>query len=198
MSANLRPILFQGLRSIAVIAACSMAMQAQAPKGWFVAGSKPTAYETGIDVLAAYNGHPSAYLQANVPIVDGFGTLMQDFRPDHYLGKRVRFRAFLKTKTDRAPNWAGLWMRVDRAGKPVAFDNMHDRPVTGTTNWQQYDIVLDVPQDATSISLGVLLNGSGEVWLNGAKFEAVGANVLPTNGDVVQKPDEPINLDFEQ
>lgn len=196
MSANLQPILFRGFRWIAVLAACSIAMHAQSPKGWLLAGSKPTAYESGIDVLATYNGHTSAYLKAGVPVVSGFGTLMQDFRADHYLGKKVRFRAFLKT--DRAQKWAGLWMRVDRTGKPVAFDNMHDRPVTGTTNWKQYDIVLDVPQDATSISLGVLLVGSGEVWLNGAKFEAVGPNVLPTNGDVVQKPDEPTNLDFEQ
>ena len=58
MSANLQPILFRGFGWIAVLAACSAATHAQLPKGWFLAGGKPTAYESGIDVLAAYNGHP--------------------------------------------------------------------------------------------------------------------------------------------
>src|SRR5450631_487339 len=42
----------------------------------------------------------------------GFGTLMQDFRADHYQGKRVRFSAFVKTEA--AQDWAGQWKRVDK------------------------------------------------------------------------------------
>jgi hypothetical protein len=88
-------------------------------------------------------------------------------------------------------------MRVDKESKKLAFDNMHDRPIKGSTDWKRYDVVLEVPQDATGIFFGVLLSGSGTVWLNGAKFEIVGPNVLTTDGDAVQKPDEPMNLDFE-
>ena len=146
--------------------------------------------------MAAYNGHPSAYLKAKSPVVQGFGTLMQNFRADHYLGKRVRFSAFVKT--EGAQDWAGLWMRVDKGSKQVAFDNMQNRPIKGTTNWQKYDVVLNVPQDATGIFFGVLLSGSGTAWLNDAKFEAVGPTVLTTNGDMIQEPDEPTNLDFEK
>ena len=170
MSANLQPILFRGFRWIAVLSAFSVAMHAQSPKGWLLAGSKPTAYESGIDVLAAYNGHPSAYLKADVPVVSGFGTLMQDFRADHYLGKKVRFRAFLKT--DRAQFWAGLWMRVDSSGKTVAFDNMHDRPVTGTTNWKQYDIVLDVPLSHDAGRTNAQVVGT-KVYTNTARIRGV-------------------------
>ena len=192
-----RRLVMRAFRTMAVLAACSAMSQAAAPKGWVVAGSKPTSYKSGLDDMAGFQGHPSAYLKSNVAAVAGFGTLMQDFRADHYLGKRVRFRALVKTES--VQSWAGLWMRVDGVAKPgVAFDNMHDRPIIGTTGWKQYDVVLDVPQDATSISLGVLLVGSGEVWLNSVKFEIVGPIVLPTNGDVVQKPEEPTNLDFEQ
>ena len=86
---------------------------------------------------------------------------MQNVQADHYLGKRVRFSAFVKT--ERAQEWAGLWMRVDKGTQTAAFDNMHDRPITASTNWQKYDVVLDVPEDATGISFGVLLSGSGEV-----------------------------------
>jgi len=97
MSHKGRPAL-TGLRILALLAACSVALQAAPPKGWFVAGSKSTEYESGIDTLATFNGHPSAYLKAKVPSVEGFGTLMQDFRADHYVGKRVRFSAFVKTE----------------------------------------------------------------------------------------------------
>jgi hypothetical protein len=77
-------------------------------------------------------------------------------------------------------------MRVDKESKKLAFDNMHDRPIKGSTDWKRYDVVLEVPQDATGIFFGVLLSGSGTVWLNGAKFEIVGPNVLTTDGDAVQ------------
>jgi hypothetical protein len=74
---------------------------------------------------------------------------------------------------------------------------MQNRPIKGTASWQKYDVVLDVPQDATGIFFGVLLSGSGTVWLSDTKFEVVGPTVL-TTGAQVQKADEPTNLDFEK
>jgi hypothetical protein len=106
---------------------------------------------------------------------------MQDFRADQYRGKRVRLSA--SVKTEDVQQWAGLWMRVDKVsgGEPLAFDNMQDRPIQGTVEWHNYDVVLDVRQEATGIFFGVLLTGSGKVWLNGLQFEAVGQDV-PTTG----------------
>jgi len=192
MATRIYPTLVSGLTTLVVLGAWSITLQAQAPKGWYVAGSKPADYETGIDASGAYNGHPSAFLKAKKPVVEGFGTLMQDFSAGHYAGKRVRFSAFLKT--EGALDWAGLWMRVDKGSEQVAFDNMQNRSIKGTTNWQRYEVVLDVPQDATGIFFGVLLGGSGEVWLNDAKFETVDKTV-PTTGRA-QRPEEPTNLDF--
>src|SRR5260370_1977613 len=106
MLSHSRPAWTRGLKIIVLLATCSIALQAAAPKGWFVAGSRPSEYESGIDELAAYNGHPSAYLKAKSPVVQGIGTLMQNFRADHYLGKRGRFSAFVKT--ERTREWAGL------------------------------------------------------------------------------------------
>lgn len=194
MSHKGRPAL-TGVRILALLAASSLALQAAAPRGWYIAGSKPTEYESGIDTLATFNGHPSAYLKAKVPNVEGFGTLMQDFRADHYTGKRVRFSAFVKT--ERAQDWAGLWMRIDNGSQQLAFDNMQDRSIKGTTDWKRYDVVLDVPQNATGIFFGVLLSGTGMVWLSDAKFEIVGPDVPTTNGAVRLKPDEPVNLVFQ-
>ncbi len=183
------------LRILALLAACSLALQAAPPKGWYVAGSKPAEYDSGIDTQTTFDGHPSAYLKAKVPGVEGFGTLMQDFRADHYAGKRVRFSAFVKT--EGAQDWAGLWMRIDKGSQLLAFDNMQDRSIKGTTEWKKYDVVLDVPQNASGIFFGVLLNGTGTVWLSNAEFEIVGPDVPATNGAGRLKPDEPANLDFQ-
>jgi hypothetical protein len=171
-------------------------LQATPPKGWFIAGSNPGQYESGIDSTAVHNFRPSAYLKSTDPVVHGFGTLMQDFRAEHYLGKRIRFTAIVKTRD--AEDWAGLWMRIDKDGRMLAFDNMQDRPIKGTSEWRRYEVVLDVPEDASGIFFGVLLSGTGEVWLNDARIEVVGADVKPTSVAVHQLPEEPVNLDFRE
>jgi hypothetical protein len=186
----------RGLMTFVLFAACSIALEAAAPKGWFVAGSRPADYESGIDVSAVHNYRPSAYLKSTTPVIHGFGTLMQQFNADHYLGKRVRFSALVKT--EEAQDWAGLWMRVDKGPKMLVFDNMENRPIRGTSDWRRYDVVLDVPQEATGIFFGVLLSGSGEVWLNDARIGVVGADVLPTGGEIRPARDEPTNLDFRE
>jgi hypothetical protein len=53
---------------------------------------------------------------------------------------------------------AGLWMRVDYYDVVLAFDNMQNRGVK-TKDWAKYEIVLFVPEEATSISYGTLLDG---------------------------------------
>lgn len=184
------------MSGVFLLTVCTVTLHAAVPKGWYVRGSKPIEYEAGIDALATHDSRPSAFLRSKQPVVHGFGTLMQDFRADRYLGKRVRFSAFVKS--DDARDWAGLWMRVDKGRKQLAFDNMHDRPIKGTTDWRRYEVVLDVPQDATGIFFGVLLSGAASIWINDVKFEVVGPIVLPSDGDQLLTPDEPTNLDFEE
>lgn len=191
-----RPYFSTAFGSILIVVFAVVA-QATAPKGWFVAGSKPESYESGLDPSTPHLDHASAYLRAKSASVEGFGTLMQDFRADHYLGKRVRFSAFVKTAD--AKNWAGLWMRVDKGEKSVAFDNMQDRPMRGNTDWEKCEVVLDVPSDATGVFLGVLLAGGGEVWINDAKIEVVGGEVPITgSAQTHTMTDEPENLDFRE
>jgi len=179
---------------IRLVAQTPTASREGVPKGWFMAGTKPAEYESIVDTRTAYNGHPSASLKAKGPTTEGFGTLMQDFRADRYLGKRVRLSAFVKS--EGVQKWAGLWMRVDKDQQILAFDNMQSRPIKGTTNWQQYDVVLDVPQSATGIFLGILLEGQGTVWLSAAKLNVVGTDVSTTSG--TRLADGPVNLSFEE
>jgi len=163
-----------------------------------MAGSKPADYETAVDAQTVYNGKPSAYLKSKKPAIEGFGTLMQNFKADQYLGKRVRFNAFVKS--DGLQDWSGLWMRIDGAdNKLLAFDNMMDRPIKGTTAWQNYEVVLDVPDSASGIFFGILLSGTGAVWINSSDFQIVPTTIPVTGGKSgAASTDGPRNLDFQK
>ena len=178
------------------LVACAVLVGATVLGGWFLAGTKPAEYWVGVDPDQLYQGHDCAFLKSKTQSVDGFGTLMQSIRAEQYKGKRVRFSGVVKSQG--VVSWASLWMRVDQGRDMVAFDNMQDRPVKGTTDWQRYDVVLDVPPDSTGISFGILLDGAGEVWLSSTKFDVVGADVPVTGGVDKKRPDNPVNLDFTE
>lgn len=109
-------------------------------------------------------------------------------------------------KTKDVHEWCGLWFRVDEKGakRSLGFDNMKngkkDRSVTGTTDWTNYEIVLDVPPSASNLLYGVLLSGTGQIWFSGIRFDVVNDSV-PTTG-IEKQPfmpnKEPVNLNFEK
>lgn len=178
------------------------------PTGWFKAGDMKNSYEMGIDKGAGQNGDNAATIKSIDPKIDGFGTLMQDFQPGKYLDKRIRLTGLLKTKD--VSNWAGLWVRIDTktSVKAVVFDNMLngkiDRSVKGTTNWKKYEIILDVPSNASNIALGALLAGTGQIWFDDLNFEIVTTDIPTTGIEEETKAStrmssriEPVNLDFE-
>src|SRR5262245_60180297 len=103
------------------------------PEGWFKSGSSPDDYEASIDHSNRLHGKPSCYIKSrNSP--RGFCTLMQMFKADSYIGKRVKLMG--NAKSERLEQWAGFWMRVDGPeSKRLKLDNMWDRSIKGTTGW---------------------------------------------------------------
>lgn len=167
------------------------------PQGWHLAGNRPQSYIASADQVNPRNGLSSALLQSRPgPSPNGFGTLMQTMEVGRHAGKRLRMKADVRTES--VIRWAGLWMRVDAENdRTLTFDNMGDRPIVGTRDWRTYEVVLDVPPEGETISFGVLLAGSGKVWLDNVQFEEVDSSV-PTTGDRVSSAQrEPSNLDFE-
>ncbi len=168
------------------------------PDGWGRAGDKPGSYFMGMDKGAGKEGNKVATIKSIDKLIDGFGTIMQSFTPEKYLGKRIKMTGYLKTKDVK--DWAGFWLRVDgeKGENSLAFDNMKngktDRAVRGTTNWKQYEIVLDVSEKATNISFGALLSGTGQVWFDKIDFEIV-SHSIPTTGEE-DRFSAPRNLNF--
>ena len=168
----------------------------QTPPGWHVAGSNRTAYVAGIDPDVARADGQSGYLKSKASEINGFGTLMQSIGADRYAGRRIRLSCWLKTED--VSDWAGLWARVDQlgTGRPLAFDNMEDRAIKGTTDWTECVVVLDVGERASGIAFGVLLGGTGTVWIDEMKFSVVDETVPLTAHSLFVA--EPQNLGFNQ
>jgi hypothetical protein len=149
-----------------------------APQGWLVPReSLDHGYSVELTTDDASRGARSAVIRRDQvkgerPTED-VGNLMQKIDAVPYRGKRVRFSAAVRTEVRGRGNHAQLWLRVDRAKKKMGFfDNMFDRPITGK-DWQRYEIVGDVAEDAVTLNFGVFLVGWGRVWFDDASLEIV-------------------------
>jgi erythromycin esterase-like protein len=110
----------------------------------------------------------------------GFGAAISAIKIDAARGKKLAITGFIRT--EGVEGTAAAWCRVDGPGdRPLAFDRMDDRALKGDTDWTPFTISLDVPNDATGIVFGMLLNGMGTAWyddfavtLDGQPYDAKG------------------------
>jgi len=69
-------------------------------------------------------------------------------------------------------------MRVDRRENRTGFfDNMQDRPIR-LGEWQYYEIVGDVEEDAATVNIGMILLGGGKAWLDDVSFADLGKTIV--------------------
>jgi hypothetical protein len=165
-------------------------------KHWWKTGAAPNDYEFGL-ANESFQGQPVAYLRSIVQPARSFGAFCQTIAAEEYRGKRIRFSAALKANV--TDGWGGLWLRIDgpRLDETLAIDTMEDRPLVGTTGWQEHALVLDVAAvaaAAATISFGAGLSGKGELLVSQLAFEEVDSEVPVTAGP--HRPRQPQNLDF--
>jgi erythromycin esterase-like protein len=101
-------------------------------------------------------------------------------------GKHVSIAGYMRSE-DIVDGYAGLWVRADGPKGRLAFKNLGDKNVTGTTPWRRYEISLDVPANATTFNFGATQSGSGTAWLD--------AMEITVDGKPYQDP--AIDLGFE-
>jgi hypothetical protein len=169
------------------------------PEGWFRSGKSPQDYEMKVDAAVQHEGRNALRLRS-LRASDGFATVMTKVPAEPYRGQKLRFSAAVRWAD--VTGQAGLWMRVDgqTPGRPLAFDNMHDRALRGTHDWERYEVVLPVEREAGQIAYGLLLGGEGQTWLDDVRLEVVPDTVPPTGTPVPPRPapGPPTNLDFEE
>jgi len=132
------------------------------PKFWMAGG---VGYEALVDKTDVNSGEACLRLES-VSTKRTFGVATSFFPMDFARGKKLRYSGHIKTE-DLKDGHAGLWWRVDGLQEPtIAFDNMADRGPKGTTDWQEYVIELDIPEEGSNINFGVLLVGTGKAWFD--------------------------------
>jgi hypothetical protein len=150
-------------------------------QGWDQPGAQPHSGGEGYEVIAdrevAHGGKSSGRIRFVNERTHTFGTLTQVVAADAWRGKRLRLSGWVRT-AGITSGFGGLWLRVD---PELGFDNMRDRGVQGTTSWSRYEVILDVPQEATQIAFGALLSGNGSLWVDDLSLEAVGKEVPRTD-----------------
>lgn len=154
------------------------------PEQWSSVGNDE--YALGVDSLHAKSGKYAVFIESKPNSEAGFKA-WQLMIPAKYDGKQITLSGYIKTE-EVTDGYAGLWMRID---PDVAFDNMHNRGVVGSTDWEKYEITLNLnPDVATQIVVGGLLVGRGKMWIDdlqvtidGKKIEDIQAKVYPAEQD---------------
>lgn len=105
----------------------------------------------------------------------------------------MKFSGFVKSEAPEGS--AALGMSIDERCRGIlAYDNMHERNISGITDWKKADTVLDVPLESDHIEIGITMIGKGQIWVCGLRFEET------TDVSTGRKMfgDEPMNLDFSE
>lgn len=188
------------MNSKALIAALLVATVAHAapalapvPLGWGAMGNGgalalPGRCELGVDGEMAAAGQANFSILCTNEHLPSFGGLNQRIETSRFRGKRVRYSALLKGADirdvklpDRAPveGSAGLFFGVGTPGG-IKMDRTQGRVFKGTTQWEQFDFVVDVPDNNTYMFTGFWMQGLGQLWVKDIKVEEVPLSVPVT------------------
>ena len=168
-------------------------------KGWLISGNNFDKYEVEMDHEQFHSGTRSVKLsRENSLYTEDFVTVMQQVSAKRYVDKRVRVSAYLKSED--IEGWGGIWFRVDgKEYEQLKFDNMQNRPVVGTNEWNYYSSVLDIDKEATVLNFGFLLQGEGKLWADDFSLEIVSKDIPTTDFKSMESyPEEPQNLSFTE
>ena len=169
-------------------------------KDWIITGTAPDKYHIGLDSAIYHLGTKSATIKSITSEYtnDEYGTIMQQINAAKYLGRRMRFSGFVRTLD--VEGWCALWFRIDNAlSTTLKLDNMQNRPIKGTTEWNHYTCVLDVPENSAILNIGMLLQGKGQAWVDNVSFEEVDYSVPVTEFTIETTfPDHVLNPSFEE
>ncbi len=97
------------------------------------------------------------------------GELHQRVDAAQWRGQRVTLRASVRIEAVNKASRGYLWLRVTRPAEPwpetVFYEYMGERPIT-SSEWGEYEITADIPDDADVISYGFAFVGQGQAWVD--------------------------------
>lgn len=167
------------------------------PEGWHTSGNSTAKSRAGLDPdLPGTVAIESRLDRAEQIAEDDFLTVMQGVDASPFRGQRLRLRANLKSEN---ADGVTIWFRIDGPNGLLRFDNLERSqtagPLTGSAGWTERTIVLDVPDQATSLNYGCYLKGRGRGWVKDFTLDPVDESV-PLNPPNRRQLAAPTNLGF--
>lgn len=140
-------------------------------QGWGFSSSQEGHYEVRCDLV--FTDCVTQILRSRGAVARSEeGSVTHTEPATRWRGRRVELRAHLRA--GNVSGEAGAFVRIEDAqGDLLAFDDMSNRALRGTTGFEWYKVVLDVPANAERITLGVRLSGEGAIFIRELHFAAV-------------------------
>jgi len=144
---------------------------ASPPAGWGLVGAPGAGVR--LDKQNTYREQASLHLHAA-----GWAQVLQEISAANYRGHRVMFRGV--AKVEKMPAGALMYVRVDGPGTSEfasATTEKQSVKFSGTTDWRNFSLVVNVPKQAQDLLLGLAANGPGDLWVADMEFKVVDNNV---------------------
>ncbi len=160
------------------------------PKDWIKWGDYPIAK----DSIIVYSGKFSSKITAESGI--SFGSIAYKI-PSRYKGKVITLEGYMRLK-NVANGFAGLMLRLDGNGGVLQFDNMQSRGISGTRDWQKYQITLPYHPDTETIFVAGVLQGNGSAWFDNFKVSVDGKDIVDLKEIEIRKPNVERDSTFDK
>lgn len=150
------------------------------PKNWSwgSTGYGAERYQMGVDSAVTWEGKPALAIAGAGMVGAAFGDIHNFTSATGYAGRRVRFSGVYKLAD--VDGWAGAYLlaydgvsyQLNPMSPPAAIGGKGNQ-----TDWTPFNVVIEVPKDASTLRMGLLLAGNGRAWLSNLKFEEVADDV---------------------
>jgi hypothetical protein len=163
--------------------------------GWDASGMRDS---IEIDSSQSRDGTASLRLQGRRDLAGKrIPQITQTLQLSGYAGKRVRVTAYVKTQN--VSRWGTIYASLEErignhASRRLAHDDLYTRALPETSDWEQYSIVMDVPEGNIVLTVGAFIDGGGMMWVDDVRIEEAGQEAAVTGTQILERP---ANLDFE-
>lgn len=114
--------------------------------------------------------------------------------PVNFTGKSIELRGFLKYENIQN-GFVGLILRMDGIKGLLGFNNMEDKKIQGTSDWTEYSITLDFPDQTKGIYAGAVITGTGRLWVDDLQILVDGKDIQTLTKPIIFKADQDHEFD---
>ncbi|MGD0755476.1 MAG: S41 family peptidase [Bacteroidales bacterium] len=133
------------------------------PDSWFKWGMEDFVLKT--DTVEKHSGSASVRIEPEGTKAEGsFGCVAYSI-PAIYSGNQIELRAYMKLQNVE-DGQIGLMLRIDGENGGLQFENLQEEDIHGTSDWTLYSVKLPLPEEAKTIYIGAILNGTGKLWVD--------------------------------